>query len=246
MTKSFGAVVCLPGRAGDLINSLPCVQQLAKEFGSCAVVVTPEFAPVLEGCSYATPILFDGSFTDTNGAIELANKHSDHVLVGRVSERSEHQCEHFNQESWKQLGFLDQWDSLPLVFDRRNRLREAELVDRYAGTRNMVLMNFTGKSNPFPHGDSIKALFRDWNVVDLGAIKAHRIHDLLGLMDTAKLLITCDTATLHLSAASKVRTINLIADRPSLWHGSKPRNNNVLALIYGEVLDKLDLVRAFA
>lgn len=228
------------GRNGDVINSLPCVHQIQKTEGSCAVMISAEFASVLDGCSYATPIIFDGHFMDTNGAIIQAQKQFERVLVGRVCERGENKCESFNEESFRQLGFLEQFRTLPLIFDQRDAAREDALLKQHTNGQPFALYNVSGKSSPVPNGEQWIQRNKDriapgvrW--VNLGEIKAHRIYDLIGLMDKAVVLVTGDTSTAHLAAASKVPTINLIADKPTLWHGSKPRNNSLAAWRYSEM-----------
>lgn len=243
--------IVMPGRFGDIINILPCARDIAlKEGGKCAMVVTGEFASVLEGCSYVEPIIIQTHFTDMRPAIQAAGVLFSRVLVGKVNEKSvgvNTQCQSFNEESWRQLGYLERWRDLPLVFDQRSPAREKELVRRVCeatgaeadGARRvkpMVLANFTGKSAAFPHGKEIAAaLHGHCQMIDLGNVVAERLYDLLGLMDTADLLITGDTSTLHLAAASRVPVVNLIGDKPTLWHGSKPRNNSVRCVRYTEM-----------
>lgn len=234
------------GRAGDLIQILPCIRHISEQDGNpVMVVVTSEFAPILEGCSYVEPIIFEGSFTDTVGAIELGKKHCDRILIGRVTERGENQCESFCQDAWRQLGCLELWNDLPLVFDRRNRVREQMLLEQF--TRGLFsLYNVAGKSSPVPKGEAWIQRNKDricpnvhW--IDLSRILADRIYDLLGLMEHAEVLVTGDTATLHLAAASKVPCVNLIQHLPTRWHGSRPRNNSIAEWRYNEMPDLVPL-----
>lgn len=231
--------VVIPGRLGDICHVLPCVRDIAlKEGGKCAVVVSDEFESILDGCSYVEKVVISSHFTDIQPAIEQARAMFPRVLIGKINEKSvgvTTQCHSFSLESWRQLGYLEQYRRLPLVFDRRDRKREEKLIKEWGKPERMVLVNFSGKSAPFDSGDDIKRLFaREFNVVDLSNIRAYRIYDLIGLMDVADLLVTGDTSTLHLAAASGVPVINLIGTKPTTWHGSDPRNNSVLCLDYGE------------
>ncbi len=234
-------------RAGDLINQLPCVQRLAEQQGSpVAVMVLPEFASILEGVSYAYPVIFEGSLMDVAGAIAQAEKSFKRVLVGRICERGNNQCESFSQESWRQLGFLDQYETLPLVFDKRSPERESELLHQFTNGKPFALYNVGGKSSPVPNGQ--QWIERNKNRicpgvrwVDLQRVMAHRIYDLLGLMDRAKVLVTGDTSSIHISAASKVPVVNLIQEFPSKWHGSKPRNNSIACWRYSEIPHEVPL-----
>lgn len=231
--------IVMPGRYGDLINMLPCARDIAlKEGGKCAVMISAEFASILEGCSYVEPVVISSHFTDIQPAIEQARAMFARVLVAKVNEKSvgvTTQCQSFNEESWRQLGYLDRFNDLPVVFDRRDRAREETLLKRVTRRESFGLVNLGGKSAPYPHADILRAtLGRGDYWVDLQKVQAHRIYDLLGLMDQAELLVTSDTCTLHLAAASGIPVVNLIGDHPTRWHGSKPRNNSVLEIRYGE------------
>lgn len=244
---SAKTAICIGGRFGDIINILPVARDIAlKEGGRCAMVVSAEFASVLEGCSYVEPVVVSSHFTDIQPAIEQAQRMFERVLVAKVNEKAvgvTTQCEAFNQEAWRQCGYHNDWFRLPLVFDRRDREREAALIKQVSNGRPMVLVNFSGKSAPFKYGDDATKWIGAYHLVDLANIKAHRIYDLIGLMDVAEMLITGDTSTLHLSAASGVPTVNLIGDHPTKWHGSKPRNNDVLSVRYADCPAHLQLIR---
>lgn len=237
------AVVAM-GRYGDIINVLPCVRDIAmKEGGKCAVLVSAEFASVLDGCSYAEVVVVSDHFTDYIPAVEQAKRMFERVLVSKVNEKSvgvTTQCEAFNQEAWRQIGYLNEWFRLPLVFDRRDREREEKLTAETHGRREgrVVLVNCSGKSAPYPQPECLFnapiLIGENHRVIDLARIKAHRIYDLIGLFDDADLLITSDTSTLHLAAASGIPVVNLIGDQPTRWHGSRPRNNSVLEIRYSE------------
>lgn len=259
------------GRYGDVISILPCAQHIAKqEGGICYVMVCPEFADVLEGCSYVEPVIFPGAFTDLNGAMNQVRKlegryvvlrdaqgfqplEVDRVLVAKVADRAvgvTTQCESFNEEAWRQLGCLHLWNELPLEFDRRDRAREEALYQKtlleFDVRGPYSLYNFSGKSSPLPEGEfwlerNAKLLaghtLKYGNWVNLAHVRAHRIYDLLMLMEEALVLVTSDTATLHLAAASKVPVVNLLQTKPTKWHGSRPRNNSVLEMRYSEIRD---------
>jgi hypothetical protein len=58
-------------------------------------------------------------------------------------------------------------------------------------------------------------------LIDLGKIKAHRLYDLLGLMERARFLVATDSAVLHLArAVPALPVVALQADTPGLWNGS--------------------------
>lgn len=76
-----------------------------------------------------------------------------------------------------------------------------------------------------------------FEVIDLSKIHADYIFDLLGLYDFSSGMITSDTSTLHLAAASKMPYIALINDGGA---GSVPRGNCVLSVRYSELIKRKD------
>lgn len=271
----MSTAIYIGGRIGDIISILPCARHIAhRDGGKCAVMVSTQFSDVLDGCLYVEPLIYERHFTDVVGALsqfakvpngyvyadgQNAPRHFDRLLIGKINERtvgSTAQCEHFNQEQWRQLGCLELWDSLPLVFDRRSPEREAALLQHcwpIGLGKPFGLYNFSGKSSPLPEGLAWLKRNRDliqpgmeW--IDLSQIKSERIYDMLALYEKAAVVVTGDTATLHLAAASDVPCVNFVADKPSVWHGSAPRNNAVLTLRYDEMRDltaPLELRRRF-
>lgn len=250
--KSKTCVVML-GRYGDIVNVLPVCRHLAETEGVPGLVVSEQFKDLLDGVSYVDPIIFKGQFTDLKEGIALAKSRYDKVLVGQVNSRNvgvNTECVSFNQESWRQMGYLPDFGKLPLMFDKRDYDREKALVQRYKLTDKPLLLTcMTGKSSPFEDAQRLTAhLQAKWGerfeIVEIGQIKAERIYDLLGLMDEAACLISIDTAALHLSMASHVPLIALLAEKPTLWHGSTPKPGTLLARRYSEVMGYLHEIDA--
>lgn len=135
--------------------------------------------------------------------------------------------------------------ALPIVFDKRRPIEENNLCAQWFHIRKpTVLYNFTGTSSPFAFPSELFTVMREFrdliHFVDLGEIKAGKIYDLLGLYDNAIGLITIDTATLHLAAASKVPYIGITKEG---WSGSVCKGNCALTFKYGETPAKKDAVR---
>jgi len=152
----------------------------------------------------------------------------------------------FMASMYERAGFTQkEMMRLPLVFDRRNTVRERELVERLWPTayrkKPLLLTNFTGISSPFGYQPELYPIlqsFRQWfHIVDLGGVRAHRIFDLLGLYDVAAGLITCDTATLHLAHATQTPYIAFSAKG---WTGSTPRGNVALQVMYDDTPRRLN------
>lgn len=138
---------------------------------------------------------------------------------------------------WRYSGFTSsQYFDLPVVFDRRSEDREIALRRRlFRTSKPKLLVNLSQSgTSPFTFIQEVVSVI-DGNVfelVDLSQVRAHRIYDLLGLFDCAAGLITSDTATLHLAAASKSPYIALVNDGAA---GSVARGNCLLTVRYSEV-----------
>lgn len=147
----------------------------------------------------------------------------------------------YQLSQWRYAGFdVEQMMLAPLVFDRRCEYREAELRSRWFRTNKpKLLINFsTSGTSPFKNYMRAYGLVHisGCEIVNLGAIRAHRIYDLLGLYDQAAGLITTDTATLHLAAASRIPYIAFVNNGGA---GSVPKGNCVLAVRYSDFDRKL-------
>lgn len=139
----------------------------------------------------------------------------------------------------------EEWMRLPLVFDRRDIAREVQLYKQFNPRRlPMLLVNFSGQSSPFaptPEVMNVILEFRNvFHIVNLGEIRAHRIYDLLGLMDRAVGLIHIDSATLHIAPASKVPHVAYIVGG---WCSSVPKGNCVWSCYYSDAIANLGRLR---
>lgn len=144
----------------------------------------------------------------------------------------------FGTSMARRLGFSRQeWLALPPVFDRRNRQREAELVERFSRLgKPLMLYNFTGQSSPFAYVPEMMAMLKpfrkDFNLVDIGQVRATRIFDLLGLYEAALGLITIDTSTGHLAPATNIPIIWFTVPG---WCSSVPHGNVRFTCPYDQV-----------
>jgi hypothetical protein len=225
------------GRYGDIVNTLPLLKLHADAQGSpVRQVVCWQYASVLEGVSYVQPMLYPNEFADLMPAIAMAKQLDRDAVNLQVSGTGwvQHRLmPSFLQEQWSNAGKAMLWDTLPVVFDRRDLEREHRLVDRtLSGALPVVLVATHGFSSPFAHGADLLAALRErlkgraW-VVDMAGVKAERIYDLLGLMDRAACLVTIDTMHMHLARASAVPVVALANDTNSPWHQSARRHGQV-------------------
>jgi hypothetical protein len=149
----------------------------------------------------------------------------------------------YMSSQWTSAGFDIDRLFEPVVFDRRDMAREQKLVADTFKTRNpkiLVCCQKSGSSSPFPFEPEVHALLRKYSdtheVVDISTLKAHRIYDLLGLYDRAALLITSDTATLHLASSSFIPYIAFIQNGGG---GSLPRGQCHLTVRYADAVKRM-------
>lgn len=214
-------------RNGDIIVLLPLLKRLAEQRKApVPMVVAPECRSLLEGVSYVEAV-DENAPAPQNGAIHAGVFHRG--LVPTTVPNG------FAELAWHRLGH--KWDAtLPLVFDRRDKRREARLAKYVFRTdKPKLLLKLKGNSSPLEDADTWErrflATFCDQaEVVCLDRFKADRIYDLIGLMDRAACMVTVDTSTLWLAHASKCPTIALA--HPLDCRASPARGNCLLRVRY--------------
>jgi len=157
-------------------------------------------------------------------------------IHGRIRVVPAAEWDSYQGSQWRYAGFpteaMFQW---PLYFDLRDRQREAALCATWLrpGRRHLLVNMPSLGTSPFRFAGEVLAFCygRGMDVINLGQVKAARIYDLLGLYDHSDLLVTSDTATLHLAAASNIPYIAFLNNGGA---GSIPRGNCILAIRYGE------------
>jgi len=247
----------LLGRTGDLISFLPVLHHEAQHGPKPMLMVAKECAAVLDGVSYIEPVIFDGGVQELSRAFDEASKLSGDVKCVQVAGPPEDikkysftpagkphaTTDSFIKETWKLAGHFPLWkDQPPLVFDRRDKGREAELRKSVLGgdKRKLILIATHGVSSPFPAGDLLQELLRlryrqFYKIVNLSVIKAERFYDLLTFYERARCLISIDTAALHLAPAiPKLPVCAIVNDKPTLWAGSAWRPNHIFHCRYSD------------
>jgi hypothetical protein len=275
--ESDEPVFVLGGRFGDIIQMLPCCGEIFRRTGKRPIMVSStQYANVYDGVSYVQSFPMDlpwweglvrmaqiaqerfhgGVIIQWWNAPELAGK----LIPEQAKGATILQCHGINHgvnlAEWpdygtsmaSRCGFArDEWRNLPLVFDKRDRGREAQLLYAVRGrdTKPILLINFNGHSSPFA---AVPEVMREvnklkgrFNIVDIGRLKATRIFDLLGLYDAALGLLTIDTATLHLAQASKIPYIAWTVDG---WTSSVPKGNCVKEIKYSQAVPRVGEVVA--
>lgn len=228
--------ICL-GRAGDILNLLPLLKRDSESGVKPIVVTTSPFHEIFEGASYVEVKIFpSGNPQDITGAVEFAKQFGVPRVVqvaGPEAEIKKHSFERattdsWAKEAWRLAGQYEQWKHYaPTVFDQRSVQREEALMPDKVITRQPTIVLATGGvSSPFKYRKLLTKLVelrfrKPWFIMDLSKVKAHRLYDLLGILERAKFLIATDSAVLHLArAVPTLPVVALQADSPGLWNGS--------------------------
>ena len=237
----------LLGRLGDICTLLPALREAALDTNNCPkLVVSAPFASLLDGVSYAKPVVWPHPFDRVNEARAFAQRlHRDHRYVDcTVYGHSFHRPSEmwsFDREVWHRSECKIPPGRLRLRFDRRSKEREEALCKQVlpADGKPFILAALSGTSSPFHGGrllvDAFRKKYSDTHeLVDISALRAERPYDLLGLFDRADGLIAIDSFPLHLAAASNVPTLALVTDGPTPWHTSSWRPHHTRRHYYSE------------
>jgi len=237
------------GRFGDIILLLPALKHLADTTGiPPKLICSKDYASVLEGVSYVEPIPLPIHWYM---GMPRAREYAQNNFGGaRVLQCHGHQWG-IDLKKWPNfmISMIDRtrvplslFQTLPLVFDQRNKAREQAAIPKVRD-KPYILVNTLGVSSPFPHGKKIFSALRHLThrvvLVDMARIRCHRIFDLLGPMDKALGTITADTATLHLSHGCPRPYIALTVDG---WCSSTPRGNCQLEVKYSQFMGSLAVI----
>lgn len=253
-------VFVMLGRAGDVINLLPLAKKHFDETGERpGFLVAAEFANILDGVSYVRPMVWRGAWQDCVEAVRVTRTqlHNPVVLDASVHGIGFFPIRHtasFDREAWFRAGADVPWGRLPLVFDKRDKDREARFVAevfRIYGVKEgepFILTSFSGVSSPFDSPeliwDALKSI--DMRVIDVSTVRADRIFDLLALFERAAVFIASDSAPMHLAAAvPQLTVVMLTQDAKPSWHRSSWRPSHAARLFYSEAqIDPSLVVRA--
>ena len=254
----------LLGKFGDLILMLPAWKEIHRRAGGKTrvnVVVSKQYESVLEGCNYINPHIVPHHWSQ--GAVKARTEvHAQQVITPHwwnardmsddipkgdfgldcqglrwMIDRGE--WPDYMTSMYARCGFTRaEMMFLPLEFDNRSLNRETNLINFLNPKPPFILYNLSGNPSP-PHARELEShllRMKEFTFVSLAKIKAHRIYDLLGLMDAAEGIITCDTSTLHLAHGTKTPYIALTKNE---WAGSVPRGNCVLEVKYDQIEKRL-------
>lgn len=232
------------GRFGDLINVMPLWLHCHNAYTKPHVMVSREFASLLDGIGYVTPFPVDLKQDQPNEAIALARREFSNVIVTQVwgqGFQSDKLTQSYNVESWRVAGFLDKFNERTWkpVFDRYDP-RQAALYCAKARTteKPFILANVTKSiSSPFQGGESLLKLLResflDYEIIDVAGLRLDHIYDLLALIKSAAMVVSIDTSLIHLASATTTPLFAIV--NSAKWLGSVPRSDLFSAISYDEV-----------
>lgn len=233
------------GKLGDVLNILPLAKKLSDEKGyPIGFVVAREFASVLDGVSYVTPVVFDGPFIEVGLAMRLAMAFGyDDLLVTQVYGKGigadVQKTSSFCLDSWRMAGRQSDY-GLPLVIDRLPSTHQLALKDALPKDGlPIILVSADGQSAPFHHRERLFSMLRSFSgvahVVNLAEFKRIPLIELLHLYDEATMLVSIDTAHLHLAnARPNLPVLALAANKPSTWHSTPQRKNHAFYCRYDD------------
>lgn len=220
------------GKFGDLISMTPILHHHFETTGEKPVVmVSQPYASIIDRVDYAKPYVYDGGWDDLEGALKVAKRNFEKVVVTQTYGAKfpiQHKRSSFQLEAWHRAGKLHLWDSLPLVISRNRKSESATLKKLGAVGHRFVLFSDHSQSSPFLQKDELFDMVSDWlmrqptlrKLVRLSDIRLPHLCDFLALYDAADAIIAVESAHLHLTKASKTPVLALATDKPSKWHGS--------------------------
>ena len=230
-----------PARAGDIVSILPIAKAWHDAGDEVTVVTHPDFAAILEPCSYVTAQASATSHWDVGGSIDRAKRQGfDRVVATQVDAAVDPppiQTRNFQLEQWSRAGVLEHFHDWPLVFDRRDAKGEADALRKHLPKTDkpILLHNLSGKSSPFPDKDGFKRWIEStfsakYTLVDLENICFCKVHHMLALLERAAVLLSNDTLSLHLAYATMTPTVAFSRrdggkNRPEWYFASEPRKH---------------------
>ena len=237
ITDTFGLpelrVVSLR-RAGDIIALLPALKHLSKT-KRVSLVVHKEFAGLLDGVDYVTPILWQGDWEEP---LKAAKEHrAVNAQVFGKGVNTNRVGTNFVRAAWNAIGL--NWSRyLPLDVPRRKPILTTGTLGSFIEGRPIILVKLNGFSSPFPYEKLVKdAIHQRYGskaiIVDLDAVRFDSIYGMIYLMDMADCLVSSDTVTLHLCRGSKCPVIAFVNDTE--FGGSPAVGNVVLRMPYRDV-----------
>lgn len=231
MSKAY----LMTGKAGDLLAIAPILHEGFRLSGQPQnLIVSREYASVVEGLDYVTPIVFDGNWMDFLGALKFAKHHFDRVEVPMTHGNTltvKRKCPSVFFEQWERVGYLDKWDTLPLVLPRTSKTTLSGPTIFYADH---------SQSSPFFYANDlynlIQETFPTHQVMRASGMRLKNLRDFLPIMDSCSLIVSVETSFLHLAKACETPIIAMVASEPDPWRGSPYSKRFAFHCRYGDFM----------
>lgn len=227
-------------RHGDIANLLPLALRWSRD-QMVDWIVRPDFADLLEACSYVTPIYLDVGIRDVTKAVRYAHSlEYDRVVAAQVDGNpAGKSAKNFCLQNWRNAGCeaLYHDPATRLLFDRRDREAEELAAQAYLPPGNGPVVGYCLDSFSSPLKEAGR--LEEWLVGHFSGRrlmklpKLARAHHLLGLIERCEVLISVDSPPLHLTFATRTPLVALSRSDP--WSQSEQRSHWVGRLTYEEV-----------
>lgn len=255
--ETRSSVFVMLGRFGDICNILPMLKAEADAGRRPTLVVSQDFADILDGVSYVDRIVWDGGYDRLPDALRWLRRekgitdaivcqfHRNPYDKGRLTDS-------YQKEVWRLAGRLGQFEGRgTLVFDNRDAGRESEFLKMWAPvSKPIILVGLESISSPFASSravfsEIVHAFQATHEIVDLSDVHAPRVYDMIALYEKAAVVVSTDTIHLHLTRGVDTRVIAIINDG---WRGSVPNSNATSVIRYNAATPEkvVEAIRAAA
>ena len=232
------------GKIGDILSLLPILSDDHRIYGKPQrLIVSREYAHVVEGLDYVEPVIWPGDWMDLKGALRDAKRTYGEVVIPQTfgtdfNIQRKHPSWQYDQ--WDRAWALNGWGYLPLSLPRQDAT--FPFFKATEGPKQFVLVADHSQSSPFPKADDLVTALEEMaltssnpvNIVRLSSIRAGNIRELLPIYDAASLIVTVDTMHLHLAKATNTPVIALSTDTQGRWRGSAWHPGMLLHIRYGD------------
>lgn len=225
----------IAAKNGDILNVLRIVQPT--DSSTVNIVVSKQYASVLEGIPWVKAHIWNGDWQDLRGAIKWAKTQFKRVLVPQTFGHDypvHRKAPSFTLDQQLRCG-VEPHDR---ILDLPRPANAKELVNQYFQGRRAILFADKSQSSPFPYRDELLAMlderFPEHKIVTLSDIRLPNIKDFLALMDAADVIVSVETAFLHLTAAARTPVVALVTDKPQRWHGTAWHQRFAMHMRYGD------------
>jgi hypothetical protein len=227
-------------RYGDIVNILPIVHEMAKEY-DVDIYVHEDFADMIEGLNYCTAVPQKTTHRAVAEAAMIARDTGkyEQVYVTQYDGNPEPpnpMTESYQTSSWARIGWLDKFHQLPLILpETPKKIKPQEgLLGICLDSHSSRFINKPG------FAEWVTRQFGEkWKIFDFAALKVKKVRDLVPIIAGCQLLLTVDTLHAHLAYATGTPTI--VLSRPRPWDQSEPRAHWVEHFVYTDTETPLGL-----